>query len=471
MNQAILKYISKRAINVYLAAVAVVGVLFMSHFMKWYWLIFGLVSVVGFFKYAPKLASAWSRYSPAIFEKKLFRTALVIRVVYVVFSYFFYLGMTGEPFEFHAADAVGYHHEASWIADMIKRGDISPYVRYVESKGGGVSHLFYTMGLGIQYAITSKSIFIARLLKALCSAWMCVLIYRLASRNFEENVGRLSAVLCMLMPNLIYYCGLHVREAEMVFVTVLFVERADLLLRQSKIDLKLLFTVLLVGISLFTFRTVLGAVAFIALFATVVFSSKKIVSVGKKLILGFFIVILLGISIGGRISSEVEEVLEGSATNQSNSMAWRAERKGGNSFAKYAGTAVFAPMIFTIPFPTVVETPNQENQRLIHGGNFVKNITSFFAILALLILLFSGDWRRHVLPIAFMCGYLMVIASSGFAHSERFHFPALPFALMFAAYGMSKLEKKHKRWFRIWLMLVFVAIVAWSWFKLAGRGM
>ena len=36
---------------------------------------------------------------------------------------------------------------------------------------------------------------------------------------------------------------------------------------------------------------------------------------------------------------------------------------GGNAFAKYAGTAVFAPLIFTIPFPTMVNTPYQENQQ------------------------------------------------------------------------------------------------------------
>lgn len=28
-----------------------------------------------------------------------------------------------------------------------------------------------------------------------------------------------------------------------------------------------------------------------------------------------------------------------------------------------------APMIFVIPFPTMVETPGQENQRLINGGD------------------------------------------------------------------------------------------------------
>ena len=55
----------------------------------------------------------------------------------------------------------------------------------------------------------------------------------------------------------------------------------------------------------------------------------------------------------------------------------------GNSLAKYTGAAVFAPLIFTIPFPTMVDVGSQEDMRLIHGGNFVKNVTSGFVILAI----------------------------------------------------------------------------------------
>lgn len=471
MNPGIFKYISSKAILLYIAALSVVSVIYMQYSLKWYWIVIGLISVVGFFKYGSTLYVKWGKYSPKLFEKKLFRTALIIRVIYVIFSYFFYLGMTGEPFEFGAADAMFYDYLGQSGARQISQGIFNIYDALGGFGGLGVSDSGYATYLSFVYSLTSNSIFIVRILKAILSAWTCLLIYRLAVRNFGDSVGRMAAIFCMLMPNLIYYCGLHLKETEMVFLTVLFIERADFLLRLKKIDIKVLFTVLLVGTSLFTFRTVLGAVAFLALFSALVLSSKRIISAGKKVILGFFVVILLGISLGDRISQEVEQVWSSRADNQSKSMAWRAERKGGNSYAKYASAVVFAPMIFTIPFPTIIETEGQENQRMINGGNFVKNITSFFTILALFTLLFSGEWRKNVLPIAFMCGYLLVIAMSAFAQSERFHLPTVPFALMFAAYGISKLEKKHQRWFYIWLMLVFIAIFAWSWFKLSGRGM
>ena len=108
---------------------------------------------------------------------------------------------------------------------------------------------------------------------------------------------------------------------------------------------------------------------------------------------------------------------------------------------------------------------------MLNGGNFVKNIISGFTIFALVLLLLNGDWRNHTLPMAMMMGYLVVIAFSNFAHSERFHQPALPFELMFAAYGISQLQKKHVKWINYWMLIILVANVGWAWFKLAGRGL
>jgi hypothetical protein len=275
----------------------------------------------------------------------------------------------------------------------------------------------------------------------------------------------------MLMPNFIFYCGIHLKETEMVFLTVLFAERADYAMRAKQLDWKALIIAIVAACILFLFRTALAAVAMIALATTLMLSSRRVLSLSKKIAIGSFVVLAMFATVGNQLMQEAEELLAQSGSNQENAMEWYANRKGGNELAKYAGAAVFAPMIFTIPFPTLVETPIQENQRMIHGGNYVKNITSALTIFALFSLLFSGDWRKHVLIIAIGCGYLIVIALSSFAHSERFHLPALPFALMLAAYGVSILSNKQKKWYNYWLILIFVANIAWAWFKLRGRGM
>ena len=465
------KYYTDKAMQIYFALLVCVPVLF-GYPMEWYFWIFGIVEVVGFFYFANKLPQKWDHYSPKTFTKELFKTALVIRVIYVVFSYWFYDLMIGQPFDFAAADVFFYNDIARIGHELLSAGK---YNLLFEFKNNGndihLSDCGYPIYLSIIYYIFDDSLLITRLLKAVWSAWTCVLVYKLATRNFGENIGRMASIFCLLMPNLIYYCGLHLKETEMVFLIVLFAERVDFAIHSSKINWKALITALIIGGILFMFRTALAAVAFIALAVTLMLSSNKVLSLSKKIAIGVFVFIAMLATVGNELMKEAEELLAQSESNQSTSMAWRAERKGGNQFAKYAGAAVFAPMIFTIPFPTMVETPNQENQRMIHGGNYVKNITSAFTIFALFTLLFSGNWRKHLLIISIGCGYLVVIALSAFAHSERFHLPALPFSLILAAFGISQLQNKHKKWFNYWVMFIFVANIAWAWFKLRGRGM
>jgi len=179
----------------------------------------------------------------------------------------------------------------------------------------------------------------------------------------------------------------------------------------------------------------------------------------------------VGYFVGGSLSNEVEQVWNARENNQKQSMDWRTIRKNGNKFSKYATTAVFAPLIFVIPFPTIVDTPDQENMQLINGGNFVNNIMAFFCIFGLLWIVKNNKWRDYILIGSFTIGYLIVIAMSAFAQSERFHQPAMPFLLMFAAFGISKVTNKSKIYFTWYLVFIFAAIVAWSWFKLAGRGL
>ena len=155
-------------------------------------------------------------------------------------------------------------------------------------------------------------------------------------------------------------------------------------------------------------------------------------------------------------------------------MEWRAERKGGNSFAKYAGAAVFAPLIFTIPFPTFNSAlDTQYLQMQLAGGSYIKNVLSFFVILVMFMMLISGEWRRHVFIIAYTLGYLMVLVLSEFAHSGRFHMPVIPLLMLFAAYGIQigKTNERVRKWWPMVLVLEVVACLAWNWYKLKGRGM
>jgi hypothetical protein len=257
----------------------------------------------------------------------------------------------------------------------------------------------------------------------------------------------------------------------MAFLIILFVERGDLALRSPKLKVQDLILPLIIIAVMLTFRTALAAVLAAAMVGALIFTSKKQLQVWKKVLYTTIFALWMLATTGVELIQEARILWEGRTENQTVGYQYRSERAGGNDFAKYASASVFAPLIFTIPFSSMVETPMQENQMMMNGANFVKNIISGLTILALFLLLKRGDWRKHVLPIAVMCGYLVVLVFSNFAHSERFHFPVLALELMFAAYGVTQLTNKHKRWFVIWLVIICVANIGWAFIKIKGRGL
>ena len=462
------KYFTNKAILLYFIALLAVTFVFFSRSMNVLWMVFGIVEVAGFFYFSNLLTLRWSKLSDKTFQKRLIYTSAIIRIVWVVFSYFFYMIMTGQPFEFEAADAHFYHNSAIGFSGLFKTGNFGPYFEFVNK---GFSESGYVTYLSIIYLFTGNSILIARLLKVLWSTWTVLLVYKLATRSFGQETGRIAGILTMLMPNLILYCGLHLKEAEMVFLTVAFLERADYLLRSKNFSLKNILVPFLIVLIMFSFRTVLGVTALFSLLTALLFSTKKILGLGQRFIIGFWVAIAVVYFLGGRIATEVEQVVADRTASQRASMEWRAKREGGNELADRAGAAIFAPAIFIIPIPTMVAVPGQENQQLIHGGNFVKDIMAFFLVVFIIVVVKRNTWRDFSLIESFFIGYLIILAFSAFAQSERFHQPVLPLYMIFAAYGITQVTNSTKKYFTWYLVLLFAIIIAWNWFKLAGRGM
>lgn len=478
-NEKIQSFIPKRvttwAMLTYVAAILCCNILFTSHMLHWQWWFFGVIEVLGFFYFANRLSKAWFYLKPLHFTQKLFWAALFLRAVWVVISYILYQNWTGTAFSIDAADEIFYNEVAQYAASMMRNGNWNIYSNIQNYSEASFSDMGYPIYLTVIYWMFGNSIVVARLIKAILGAWTAVLMYKFVSRNFGEQIGRMTAIMCMLMPNLIYYCSFQLKEVEMVFLCILFAERADSLLRKGKLAFVPTALLMLIPAVMFTIRTALAAVMVMAFFCALLLSSERIVSWGRRALLFTLAFVFAGVVLttSTSIGQDIQQMWQTGGSNQQVNMEWRAIRDNGNQFAKYAGAAVFAPMIFTIPFPTMNEVPDQENQKMIHGGNFVKNILSFFTIASMFMLLFSGDWRKYVLPLAILCGYLVVLVFSSFAQSERFHLPILPFTLMFAAYGISKMNEVWwiKKYFPYWCALMFVAAIVWNWFKLAGRGM
>ena len=461
------KQITYRAIITYLIALITVSSLFFSYAMKFGYMALGLICVIGFFS----ITNSWSKSSRTtnemVFLKKLFLVAFILRIVWVIAAYFYYIDVTGTPFEPGAADSIGYHEEAKWLASE-KWSKAWDY--YFGEHMHGISDVGYPLYLTFLYKVFGPNLLLPRIIKSFLSAWTVVLVYRLSCRTFGEDTARMAGIMTALMPHFILYCGYHLKETEMLFMEVAFLERLDYLIRSRRINFWNVFLPSLLAVSLFFFRTVLGAAAVFAFATTVLLSSSPTLKRGGKRIalIGWGILALV-VASGGTIMTEVETLWEGREDNVNSKRLEQTLR--GNQWAKYATGTVMAPMMFVLPFSTMVDVSHQYTQLTKHGGNFIRNFMGFFVILAVYEAIRRKKWRDFAMIGSFVIAYLGVISLSGFSNSERFLLPGLPCLILMWAYGVSVLRKETFKLMTPWCFVVLAMEIGWAYFKLGNRGL
>lgn len=459
------KYFTQKAVVTFGILLSICSIIFFKKFLGFQWILFGLIEVVVFFYFSNKLTVQWTSISPNVYHKKLFRTSFLIRLVWVFFSYAYFIIFNDSPFEYEAADAAGYHGEAQWLVALLKEGQFDVYQQYI---GKNYSDMGYPLYLGIIYIIVGNGVLIPRIIKALLGAYTCLFVYKIAKNNFGESVGRMAGILAMLLPNLIYYCGLHVKETEMVFLTVAFIYNADKLLRTKQSSWKTLFILLFLGAAMFFFRTVLAACLLASVGLAAFYTSSKVSSLSKRIAVLFFLVLSVISIESTSLGDNIDVYIKGSKQNLNAQMTDFANREGGNKLAKYGSRSIFLPFMLVAPFPTLVDT-GQRNPMMLGGAFFTRNVYAFFVFIALIALYKQKQIRNHVFLLSFIFSYIFVLASSGFALSERFHLPLAPFLLIFVAYGISQMTNKNKKYYVPYLIIISLIVIGWNWFKLAGR--
>ena len=457
--------IAQRAVIVYVVSLAVVSIVFASHAMSVGYMALGCLWVFSFFFLVCRCSRDWQKISGKLYVEYILLISISLRVVWVFASYLFYSHTTGIPFEFQARDSIAYHEDAVWLAGE----SWSATWNYLFGRIIGISDSGYPFFLTVLYRITGPSIIIPRLVNALLGGWTCILIYRMSTRTFGEEVARLAGIMMAFMPNLIIYCGYHLKETVMLFLLVACLERTDFMIRNKRLSfLSVLVPTLLAG-SLFLFRTALGAAAVLA-FATAILvsSAPGMKRISKRLALIGWSVLALVVFAGGTITSELEGMWEGREDNLANKRTEQTMR--GNQWAKYATGSVMAPMIVILPFATMVDVDEQYSQQAKSGGNYIRNFLGFFVFLAIYEAIRRKKWRDFVLIGSFIAAYLGVVSLSGFSNSERFLLPGLPGLIMMWAYGVSVLRRGSYKLMNTWSFVVLAMEIAWAFFKLGSRG-
>ena len=468
MSKKLLRNIALLGVGTYLLALIVISVVFRDHALQPKWMLWGIGEVLFFFGLTAVFYPRWKDDAPKPFLLKVFLVALGLRVVYVVAIGYYLYYQTGKAFEFGAGDSLWYHSTGLYLSRCLRAGELSYIFNYLRCTTMGFSDQGYLLWLAMVYGVFGRSLLFPRLFKALMSAYLCVVVYKLGKRTFGERTGRLAAVMCVFMPILVQSCGLHTKEMEMIFVSVLALERMDYLIRSKKYTVwNILCPILLTGIA-FGFRTVIGMCLIFAFLVFVVLSPNDLV--GKKgkgitlvaTVVVFFVFLFTPI---GREMKIIYHLKFSDLSYQSKKYA-----SEGLKHADLAQSWLMAPGAFVLPLsPMVEESP--DHNKMIHGSTYVKNFLAFFAMLAIVIVFRQKKWRDFSLIGAYELSYLAIIMFSFAANSERYHEPAIPLIVLMSAYAMTHLRHKDLKIFYVYSGLLFIALLAWNWLKLSARGM
>lgn len=468
MSNKLLRYLFSFGIGLYLVALIVISLVFHDHVLQLKWMLWGAGEVLFFFLLTALLYPRWKNDDTKRFEWKVFLVAFVIRGLYAFLMCYYYYWETGIGFEYGAADSIGYHSLAAQLSRYVRAGYVSYVFKYLHAYTMGWSDQGYTLWLTLLYTIFGRSWLVPRLFKALMSAYLCVVVYKLGTRTFGERTGRLAAVMTVFMPILIQICGLHTKEAELIFLSLLALERMDYLIRSKRYTVwNIVFPILLTGLA-FGFRTIVGMCLIFAFLVFVVLSSKDLVPKKGKIITVAAIVVVFFVFLFSPVGREMKIIYRLKFTD----LSYQTEKYAaeGMKHSELAQSWILAPGAFVLPLSPMVEEAPDHN-KMIHGSTYVTNFLAFFAMLALVIAFRQKRWRDFSLIGAYELSYLAIIMFSFAANSERYHEPAVPLIVLLSAYAMTHLRRKELKIFYVYCAVLFVALVVWNWLKLSARGL
>lgn len=446
-----------------LTVFAAIILFFYDKLVDYSYIIGGILVISFYFLFMNFLFHAWREISSRKFQWNLLIASFVVRVIVAMALFIYYKSQTGEPFEYQAIDSKFYHFTALKMAEHFRNMDfnIANYISDLSFSDKG-----YNIYLAVIYTFW-PSIIVVRILNAFFSACTVWLIYKTGDAVIDNHTGRIAGIMAMLLPNFLLYLGTHLKESLMLFLVVLTAYQVIRFIHFQQRGPGLIISLILLLFSLFTFRTVLAAAMLTAFvgYALIYHPFKN-----KMINISAMILLLAGfayLALNSQIGAEIAEYLE-KKNAVSDHMEFRATRDGGNKLALLAGAPLFLSIIFIAPFPSFVFVPEQNPLWLFIGANFIRNVYAFFTIAGIIYLL-KERIRKAYLIILFAVCYLGILANSGFAISERFHMPAVPFLLLLAATGISHRKKAMPPFFIFYLVFTGILILGWNFVKLAGR--
>lgn len=447
---------------------AAAAVYFREVLLPLFYIFFGIAYCILFFIGTHFIYNAWADISDKAFSGRILFFSMFFRLFTVVFLYFIFIHQTGTPFELYAADSYSYDYLGKQIASGLMNGtfNASQFFHY-----DAIDDTGQPMLIGLLYYLFGSHVIVFRLFNVIIGSLTVLIYFKLAGMVFSRNVARLSSVMFMLYPSVLYYTGLHLKETTMIFMIILTIYAGIKINKSPGLNLSSVLLFLAGLIPMFFFRNTLGVLLFASFILYTVY--YQLAGQGKNIIKLFIsiavIITTLFIAYNTPIQERSQTLYERSTGQFESSMNFRAARQGGNALAEHASLPLFIALGLSGPNPSLVDIPMQETLSFENPGKFAMNMLAFFGFLGLLFV-FRNRSPEHIFIIAVLFGWIYAFSLGGFGTSGRFHLLTQPLLFLYISQGICSVTEKQKRYYIPYLILISIVILAWNFLKLYSRG-
>jgi hypothetical protein len=415
--------------------------------------------------YFPRI---WNNLTDKKFSLKLFWASFIIRslamfillsISYHTWNKFYYVGAMDEM--------VYYRVGGEAAAIQAQEGIWQGYQHILESFKLEISDTGYSTFLMLVFSVLGQAPILIKILLCAMGSYVVVRGYNLASLVFDQQVARLAGVFLMLYPISWFYSAVMLKEGLMV---LMITEAMILTIKiQRSFNVFRLFKIILIIVLLFFFRSAISILLMLVLFFSFFMQYKRknfLLNVAAAAIVLTLYVYFL------KSTGRYDEYYAQYTNVEEFSQERLSYMEKINPLVAVVSSPAFAALSYVSPFPSVVTVPNAQglphSEYYYHiAGNIFWIVLAFFSFYGLY---FAIVYKRQELAtlIAFIIGYQFILLKALMFTSVRFSYPAKPFLLILAAFGIYRI--KSKKWYTIYLAAAVLMIVGWNYFRLKGRG-
>jgi len=430
------------------------------------WVIISLFIVYLFFQGVLKRERTWLALPAHIFEKRLFKNGLLLRVL-AVFLIAIAAQLTwGRPIFIGATDGMRYFRVAREVADVFWQEGIGFIYPHLLEEYGSVDDIGVPLVIGLLFALTTKSVILASLFIAFLGAHSVKFIYRTASLLFDQSTARLAGLMAAFLPLSLVYEAVLLKEAFVVFLSSFVVFLATKLIVRSNVSFRNILFLGLAVFAIFLFRSAAGAVIVASMLLFFLINQVR----GNPMVswlIGFFVLFIFVYILAslGQIDY-IQARLEAGFDHGEGRISVVESR---TTWANLGLGPVFLILSHFAPFPSLINLSRGQHDFTYYWvpGLIVWNILSFYALLGLWYMI-KNQPRQKLMVLGYTIGYTLVLGITAMFTQVRLGWNIMPMMMIPAAVGL-----KNFRSMNIFYMAVAIAglfILAWNIFRGIGRG-